>query len=347
MVNSLNEKKLKLSEQVRLLKILGELLQKGYPLIQAIEFLAIQFPSTHRKNLGEAKKMLIEGQSFIDFAKKLKLHSDILVYLYYAEKHGDLSFALIEGSFMLQKKIEHRVYLKKVLAYPLFLILFLLLILFFFQQFIIPQYEMLFTSFHSGSNSFAIRYIQFIKKLPTIVSYLIVFLSIVIAGYTIKIKKLSPIKQMEKLVTIPLVKKFLLTMNTYEFSMQMCTLLHSGMPIIDTLKTMQNNESRSFLKEKSKEIYDKITNGDTIQEILQNDICFYKDIIFVIEHGMNNSTLIKELEDYAQYLKISLEDYFKNTIGYIQPIILVFISSSIVSIYLAILLPMFQMMNKF
>jgi competence protein ComGB len=151
---------------------------------------------------------------------------------------------------------------------------------------------------------------------------------------------------MNKLIQIPLVRNYLITMNTYEFSMQLSILLHAGFPIVDALKTMQNNDSRTFIKEKAVVFYNQILNGISMQEGFKNERAFHRDIIFVIEHGMNNSTLSKELTDYADYLKESIETYFHRSMRIIQPIILILISSSILLLYIAILFPMFQLMNN-
>ncbi|MET3195886.1 competence type IV pilus assembly protein ComGB [Bacillus sp. OAE603] len=347
MVNRISKKNFSLVEQARLLKILGELIQKGYPLIQAIEFLSIQFPTSFRNTILSARHLLINGHSFIEFAKSMRLHPDVIVYLYFAEKHGDLSFALREGSFMLLKKIQHRAYLRKVMGYPICLLLFLLFILIIFQLFIIPQYEMLFSTFQTDHHSFSYIYLQIIKRLPITVCIIFVIGLILFISYFLSLKKLNPISQMEKLIRVPLFKQFLLAINTYEFSMQLSVLLHAGFSIAEALKIMQNNDSRTFIKTKSKFLYNQIRNGEVLQRILMNDQTFHRDLILVIDHGMNNSTLAIELGDYADYLKTSLEEHFHRSLRFIQPIIFIFIASSILSIYVAILFPMFQLMNSF
>jgi competence protein ComGB len=136
-----------LSEQATFLHALGELLEKGYPLIQGLEFASIQLSKHSRSLLNSKISLLKEGKPFIEMIKSLKFHQDVTLYMYYAEKHGDLSFALKEGSTILKKKLEHRQHIQKILSYPICLLLFLGCILYFFKQFIIPQYEMLFTSF--------------------------------------------------------------------------------------------------------------------------------------------------------------------------------------------------------
>lgn len=347
MVNRFSKKKLSLVEQARLLKILGELIQKGYPLLQAIEFLSIQFPTSYRNTILKAKQLLINGHSFIEFAKSLSLHPDVIVYLYFAEKHGDLSFALREGSFMLLKKIQHRAYLRKVLGYPISLLLFLLFILIIFQMFIIPQYEMLFSAFQTNHHSFSFVYLQIIKRLPTIICLIFGIGLSMFFAYFVSLKKLNPIRQMEKLIKIPLFRQFLLTTNTYEFSMQLSVLIHAGFSVAEALDIMQNNDSRTFIKSKSKFLYNQIRNGEVLQRILMNDQTFHQDLIFVIDHGMNNSSLANELGDYADFLKTSLEESFHRSLQLIQPIIFIIIASSILSIYVAILFPMFQLMNNF
>ncbi|PGS48922.1 hypothetical protein COC46_16170 [Bacillus sp. AFS041924] len=190
-------------------------------------------------------------------------------------------------------------------------------------------------------------HLQFIKRLPSIMFFCFFLFGLIVVGYLMVINKLNPIEKMNKLVQIPFLKKYLITMNTYEFSMQLSILLHAGFPIIDGLKTMQNNDSRTFIKEKAVVLYNLIKNGISMQEALKNERAFHRELIFVIEHGMNNSTLNKELADYADYLKDSIEDYFHRSIKIIQPIILILISSSILSLYIAILFPMFQLMNDF
>lgn len=347
MVEKYFNKKLALKEQAKLLKILGELLYKGYPLIHAIEFLTIHFPKKFRNLLDESKELLISGENFIEFIKHLNIHPDVIVYLHYAEKHGDLAFALKEGSFILTKKIQHRANLRKVIGYPIFLLSFLLLILLIFRNFIIPQYELLFYTFQTDHHSFAFTYIQFIKQLPYLIFLFLIISMLCLTCYLLYIKKLSPIKQMEKLVKLPFIKKFLILMNTYEFSMQLSIMLHAGFPLVDALSTMQSNDSRTFLREKSMFFYEQIRSGISLQQVLKNDITFHFDLVYVIDHGMKNSTLVKELADYAEHIKNYIEDGFKRSLQIIQPIFLMIISISIISIYIAILYPMFQLMKYF
>ena len=51
---------------------------------------------------------LKDGKSLHDSFHQLKFHQDMLSYLFYAEQHGDISFALQQGSALLYKKDKYR-----------------------------------------------------------------------------------------------------------------------------------------------------------------------------------------------------------------------------------------------
>ena len=78
---------------------------------------------------------LKDGKSLHDSFHQLKFHQDMLSYLFYAEQHGDISFALQQGSALLYKKDKYRKDMMKIMQYPMFLMFFLLIMLFILTSF--------------------------------------------------------------------------------------------------------------------------------------------------------------------------------------------------------------------
>jgi competence protein ComGB len=128
--------------------------------------------------------------------------------------------------------------------------------------------------------------------------------------------------------------------------MQLSSLLEAGLPLLEALKILQQNDIRTFLKEKSKIIYQHLLSGESIQEVLQNDPCFEKELTLVITHGMQNSSLDNELKEYSKLLVNYIEEYLKKSLSILQPTLLCIIALLIISLYLSLLLPMFQIMNN-
>lgn len=71
-----------LSDQVILLKRLGELLEKGYALLQALEFLRFQLPLEKKVQLQRMIDGLKDGKSLHDSFHQLKFHQEMLSYLF-------------------------------------------------------------------------------------------------------------------------------------------------------------------------------------------------------------------------------------------------------------------------
>ncbi len=95
-----------LSDQVVLLKRLGELLEKGYSLLQALEFLQFQLPVEKKVQLQRMIEGLKDGKSLHDSFHQLKFHQDMLSYLFYAEQHGDISLLCNKEVHFFIRKIS-------------------------------------------------------------------------------------------------------------------------------------------------------------------------------------------------------------------------------------------------
>lgn len=107
MISRKRNKNWTLKEQSLYLSRIGNLLDQGYSFEQASQFLLFQLPKKHNRDIEVIIESCKQGESLYTAFSKVGFHKDILGYLYFAEQHGDISFALREGSTMLQKKIVH------------------------------------------------------------------------------------------------------------------------------------------------------------------------------------------------------------------------------------------------
>ncbi|PEE90904.1 competence protein ComG, partial [Bacillus cereus] len=89
--------------------------------MQALEFLRFQLPIEKKVQLQHMIEGLKEGRSLHDSFHQLMFHQEMLSYLFYAEKHGDISFALQQGSALLYKKDKYRKDMMKIMQYPMLL----------------------------------------------------------------------------------------------------------------------------------------------------------------------------------------------------------------------------------
>ncbi|WJE51700.1 competence type IV pilus assembly protein ComGB [Bacillus cereus] len=336
----------RLHEQVLLLRRLGELLEKGYPLLQALEFLQFQLSSTKRLQLQHIIGELKNGQSLHDAFHQMMFHPDILSYLFYAQQHGDVSFALKQGSILLHRKDKPQKDMMKVLRYPIFLSLFLLGILAVFNLVLLPQFETLYSSLRATSASFTDQIMSFIQMLPYIIGGFFLVIAFGVCVYVFYLRKLPPIQRVSIMVRIPLIKTFLILTNSHYFSVQLSGLLQGGLSVLEALTLMIEQKHHLFFQCEATRIEELLIAGEQLDSIILKSSYYERELSYVIAHGQANGNLATELGDYSELTIEKMEGKIQRILVIIQPLLFTCIGIIVVLMYLAMIMPMFQMMNS-
>ncbi|MFX3624893.1 MAG: competence type IV pilus assembly protein ComGB [Ectobacillus sp.] len=335
----------KVREQIDLLRRLGNLLEKGYSLWHALEFLQFYLNEGQKKQLRQAVEELKKGNSLHLIFSRLSFHPDVLAYLFYAEKHGDISFALQQGSRLLERKDKHVQKIKKALYYPLFLLFFLMIMVFLFNTILIPQFSSLYRSLPASSSlpQFIARFLQ---VLPAVFWGAVCFFFVGAAVYMFYFKKLHPVRQMNAVLKVPFIKKLYRAFNSHYFAVQLSSLLLGGLSIREAFLLMEQQRHHPFFHWEAKEIQRRLANGDTLESILNKRPYYEQELSYVIKHGQASGNVANELVDYGEMIVERAEMMINRLILVIQPIIFAIIGIIVVLMYLAMLLPMFNMLNS-
>jgi competence protein ComGB len=166
----MNKRKWPLRQQGAFLVRLGNLLEKGYSLSQAIEFLEIQQPLSRRRDLQRCLSHLRSGLPFYQSLDPLHFHREAIGYLFFAEQHGDLSHGIAAAGKMLLHKADYLQRLRKTSSYPLFLLFFMVLMLAIVQHALLPQFFQFSTSLSSSSFITSI-FIQVVSFIPICLAF--------------------------------------------------------------------------------------------------------------------------------------------------------------------------------
>ncbi|WP_088079368.1 competence type IV pilus assembly protein ComGB [Bacillus mycoides] len=340
------KRKWSLSDQVLLWKRLSDLLEKGYSLLQALEFLQFQLPLGKKLQLQHMIEGLKNGQSLHASFHQLMFHPEVLSYLFYAERHGDISFALQQGSVLLYKKDKYRKDMMKVMQYPMFLSFFLMIMLSVFNLILLPQFEMMYSSLRSTAPPLTEQILVAIKLLPYFIY--IIFL-IVITGFSLYIfyfRKLPPTQQVKIMIRIPLMKTFSILNHSHYFSAQLSGLLNGGLSVHEALTIMMKQKYHRFFQYEVARIERQLIAGEPLQSIIDKSGYYEKELSYIITHGQANGNLANELGDYSEHIIEKVEQKIKRMLFVIQPILFTCLGVIVILMYLAMIMPMFQMMNS-
>ncbi|KYG38981.1 competence protein ComG [Bacillus gaemokensis] len=336
----------RLHEQVLLLKRLGELIEKGYSLLQALEFLQFQLTPQKRLQLQCITEELKNGQSLHDAFHQLMFHPDILSYLFYAQRHGDVSFALKQGSVLLHRKDKYQKDMMKVLRYPIFLSFFLIGILAVFNLVLLPQFETLYSSMRTSSTSFADQIMTFMQILPYMIGGFFLFIVLGACMYVFYLQKLPPIQRVNIMIRIPLIKTFLILTNSHYLSVQLSGLLQGGLSVLEALTLMIEQKHHPFFQYEAVRIEERLIAGEQLDSIIMKSGYYESELSYVIAHGQVNGGLATELGDYSELTVEKMEGKINRILVVIQPFLFTCIGIIVVLMYLAMIMPMFQMMNS-
>ena len=345
-LNMIN-RKWSLQEQCQFLKRTGELLTRGYPLSEAIESLLFQLPSKKKHEISQCLADLREGYPFYQILAKLRFNQHLIGYVYFAEQHGGFATAFQDGSEIMLKRDQDFEKLKKLFVYPLFLILITAVLFIFVERIILPRFSSLFVSMSLKPNFFTKVISAFGEMMPYLTMGVFFSFLLLLGYYFFKFRHFSHIKQKKMLVSLPIVGVFFKLFYTHYFSVQISYLLAGGLSVHEALSLFESNDKQPLYKELGEELKQGLRKGERLEDILISYPFFERELAQIIRHGQKNGKLDQELFFFSRYCLNLLEEKMEKMLKTIQPCLYLFIGFLIVSMYLAVLLPMFHLLEGF
>lgn len=332
-------------DQTLFLKMTGELLLRGYPLSGALESVMYHLPKNHKEEIKDSLIDLKEGYPFYLILRKLQFEEYLIGYVFFAEKHGGLATAFIESSRIIQKRAKDLSKVKKMFSYPLFLFVITILLFIFVEKYLLPRFSSLFTSMDIEANFFT-NVIYFFGRITPYLFYLFFILVLLFLSFlTMKYRKLPPIIQKTLLVKIPIIGNFLRMFYTHYFSAQLSYLLSGGLSVHEALSIFEENEGQPFYKQIGNEMKRLLKTGEKLENIMGTFPFFERELAIIVKHGQDNGKLSQELMFFSTQCLYALEDKTEKLMKKTQPIFYLLIGLMVISMYLAVLLPMFHLLE--
>ena len=333
------------NEQANFLKRTGDLLLRGYPIAEAIESIALQLPANRKEELYRCLVELKQGSPFHVVLNNLGFQKDLIGYVYFAEQHGSFAEALLEGSELALLKDKDMKKLLKLLQYPLLLMFITGFLFVFIENTLLPRFTTLFASLGLEENFFTKVLYAFDDYFPTAICIILTSLGLTTIYYFFIFRKLPILKQRVLLVRIPILGKILKLLFTHYFSIQLSFLLSGGISVSEALSLFEKNYRQPFYSQLAEDIRIKLVTGEKLDTIIASFFFFEKEFPMIIKHGQENGKLEQELLFFSRHCVAAMEERIEKSLKTIQPILYIFIGCLVVSMYLAILLPMFHLLD--
>ena len=145
------------------------------------------------------------------------------------------------------------------------------------------------------------------------------------------------------LLRIPGIRRVLIGMDTARFSSTLSILMASGVPLLDALRIAGAVMNNLVLRAASKEVAGKVQEGSSLNRALSQEEFFPPMMVHMVASGETSGELETMLERSASNQERELEATLGTVMGLFEPIMVVVMGGLVLTIVMAILLPIFDL----
>ena len=337
------------AELALLTRQLASLSQSGLPLEEALLAVAQQNDQPRTKSiLLGVRSRVMEGHTLAD---GLGEFPQAFPELYRAtvaagEQSGHLDIVLERLADYTEARQELRQRVTNALIYPIALVAMAVAIIGFMLATVVPRIVSVFET-SAGQLPALTRWLigssDFLRN-----NWLLLLIAVSAAGYGVwwLLQRDGPKRRYHRLLLrTPITSRLTRGINTARFSRTFSILAGSGVPILDALKiaaeVIENLPMRDAVNEASL----RVREGASISKSLEASKLFPPMMIHLIASGEAGGKLEEMLSRTANYQEREVDGLIATLLGILQPLLIVLMGAIVMTIVLAILLPIFEINN--
>jgi general secretion pathway protein F/type IV pilus assembly protein PilC len=328
---------------------MSDLLRSGVPLLRSLDILERQCTQPALgEMLREIRARVADGTSLADAMAQ------------HPNAFNELSISMVragqEGGFLedVLKRIadftEHQEDLKAkvigALAYPVFLAVVGFLVLNILIVFFVPRFQPIFQKLEEKGELPAIT--QALMATSNAMQHHLVWVILAGAGliYAYRRWAATPAGRLRVdhlRLKLPGAGAIYLNLALARFTRILGTLLHNGIPILQSLKIAKDSTGNKVLTQAIDQASDHIKSGDSLATPLAACKYFPRDIVEMVAVGEESNSLETVLLDIAQSLDKRTTRQLELFVRLLEPVMLLFMAGITLIVVAGLLLPVFKM----
>lgn len=334
---------IRLRDREQFLTRLSVLMREGYLLPVALSLLLPMHTSKLEETLSGITTILKSGGNAAEILKFLGFKDHVLFPVEIAEYHGRLpeSIDSIAKSFARTEQVQKK--LKNILIYPVSLLIFTSVLFLFFRTSYVPNLTEMMESMQSGEEASGIP--SYLLSLPDFFIAFFVMAALSAYAFRVLLKRQAIQQQINWLLAVPVLRSFMKLYWSHLLARELGTLLHSGISMQESLDLLQRQNYHKVIQFMTRQSHEELMLGQTLSASLERFSFVSKDMSAFVHHGEMTGYLGKELILYSEVLMERIEQQTQQLLRIIQPSFFIMIAVCIVGAYLAILMPMYNLVH--
>lgn len=327
------------------------MLKAGIQVKDCLETLRHQQTSNYFKNIiSDVYEDVLKGVLLSDAFRKHKkvFPSYFCSMVYVGELSGNLADVLVSASTYYSNDTKVKRKIKSSMIYPIFLLIVVVAIFFLLMIMVVPSFkEML------EANNAELPLITVItmaisdfvtSNLPLIFVVLLVLVGGTILFFRTKIGKKV---KATILFHLPVIKKVQKNSVTSRFCSSLSILLKSGMQVLNCMEVMPTIIDNPYFSDKFKNVVRDLNHGKKLSKALEGVGLFPSMLLQMTAVGENSSSLEEVYTTVGEFYADELNASIQRATGMLEPIVIVLLGIIVLFVLLAVMLPMFSLMNSF
>jgi type IV pilus assembly protein PilC len=340
-------KKIKSGELAALCWQLNTMTEGGIAITAALEAISedienLQLQDIIRQVLEKVQKGQTLSDSISAFPKVFNQLSCAMVLA--GETSGDLPGALrrLAEYFDNRDKLAKKV--KGAMAYPIFVLAFIIIIVIFIMAFVVPRFREMFDQIGGELPAFTVAFMNFYDILKSHVLHIIGFVTVfsISMVYLAKTKKGHYFFSRLSL-TLPLMGKILSQAFVVTFCKTMGTLLDAGVSVLEVFDILATMTSNDVIQSAVTETRKQIVGGSNLSTSMSQTGFFPNMVVKMMQVGEESGSLPKVLERTAMYYERKVDSTITAVMGLLEPMMIVVVGAIVLIVVLALYLPIFSM----
>lgn len=329
---------------------LSALLKAGIPVLQSIELLKTRSASANlRIVLADVEDKIKSGIPLSQAFEAQGLFPRIYTASILAgEQSGALDEVLARFVNYLKRSVGISRKLRGALAYPAFLLLAATGMVAFLSLYIVPRMSDLFKSLSAnrGLPTITVVVLAIANGVAANIYWLLPLF--VLAGIALYVwLRTTPGRLVlhKLLLRIPIAGQLIRNMATAQLSRSMATLLSGGITVPDSWEISSQAITNLELRRRSQTVLPMIREGRGFTEALEKASWMPALALDMVGIGERSGSLREMLDEVANFYDSEAEVRLEQLTTLLEPIILLFMAAVVVTILLAIYLPIIQMIS--
>lgn len=350
-VSSKPHKKITLDDKMAFFQQLSTLVSSGTPLLQALQISAEQNESLKlRRVLEQIAARVASGSSIYAAASAFDnvFQHHWIEVIRTGEVTGQMALVLTELNKQIAEARETGRKVRGALMYPIILICVAVIAVTAMLWLVIPTFSKMFKDMGAelpGITQFVIDLSGFVSAYGP---YILVGLIIVVIAIRQYAKTEGGRRRLIGVgVGLPMIGDLIVQSAMYRFSNSIALLLKSGIPMLETLTTLEGVFHTSpVYRDALARVHARVAAGRPLAASLEETGLFTSMLCNMVRIGEESGQLAPVMDQIAPYYKEKMETMIHRVTKLLEPIIIAGMGVTVAGMMMSIYLPMFEMAGK-